>query len=102
MAPVEGWLSAHDIPLTRPAVQSKAYFIGWMLSAALARMGDASYRDYLLDTMDMMNDQTYTIAAYERVSFGPGQRYASKGCYVVQLGPGPRPQLLKRSDWVVR
>lgn len=100
MAAVESWLRVRDIPLTRPAVQSRAYFIGWMLSAALARMRDNFYRDYLLDVMDAMIDQTYVIAPYERVSFGPGQRYASKGCYVVQLGPGPRPDLLKRTEWV--
>jgi hypothetical protein len=101
MAAVEDWLKARNVPLTRPAVQSRAYFVGWMLSAALARMRDNFYRDYLLDVMDTMIDQTYAIAPYERVSFGPGQRYASKGCYVVQLGPGPRPALLKRSEWVV-
>jgi len=101
MAAVEDWLGARNVPLTRPAVQSRAYFVGWMLSAALARMGDDFYRDYLLDVMDMMIDQTYAIAPYERVSFGPAQRYASKGCYVVQLGPGPRPELLKRGEWVV-
>jgi hypothetical protein len=102
MAAVEDWLTARDVPLTRPAVQSRAYFTGWMLSAALARMRDDFYRDYLLDVMDMMNDQTFASAPYERTSFGPGQRYASKGCYIVQLGPGPRPDLLKRSEWVVR
>ena len=101
MAAVESWLRSRGIPWTRPAVQSRAYFMGWMLSAALARMRDDFYRDYLLDVMDMMIDQTYAIAPYERVSFGPGQRYASKGCYIVQLGPGPRPDLLKRSEWVV-
>jgi hypothetical protein len=101
MAAIEPWFKAHGVPLTRPAVQSRAYFCGWMLSAALARMGGDSYRDYLLDLMDGMGDQTHAIAAYERVSFGPGQRYASKGCYVVQLGPGPRAELLKRSEWVV-
>ena len=102
MAEVEGWHLAHDVPFTRPAVQSRAYFASLMLSAALARMGDDFYRDYLLDVLDTMTDQTYAIAPYERLSFGPGQRYASKGCYIVQWGPGPRPQLLKRSEWVVR
>jgi hypothetical protein len=102
MPAVESWLRARGIALSRPAVQSRAYFIGWMLTSALARMRDDFYRDYLLDIMDMMSDQTYTIVAHERVSFGPSQRYASKGCYVVQLGTGPRPELTKRSEWVVR
>jgi hypothetical protein len=100
MAAVESWLTARNVPVTRPAVQSRAYFIGWMLSSALARMGDEFHRDHLLDVMDTMIDQTFAIAPYERLSFGHGQRYASKGCYVVQWGPGPRPELLKRSEWV--
>lgn len=102
MEAVESWHQAHNVALTRPAVQSRAYFVGWMLSAALARMGDDLHRDYLLDVLDTMTDQTFAIAPYERLSFGPAQRYASKGCYIVQLGPGPRPAILKRSEWVVR
>jgi hypothetical protein len=102
MAAVESWHQAHNVAFTRPAVQSRAYFVGSMLSAALARMGDDLHRDSLLDVLDMSTDQTFAIAPYERLSFGPAQRYASKGCYIVQLGPGPRPALLKRSEWVVR
>ena len=41
------------------------------------------------------------FAPYERISFGPGQRYASKGCYIVQLSKGDRPELVRKSDWVV-
>ena len=46
-------------------------------------------------------DQDYAIAIYPRLSFGSGQRYASKGCYMVQLTKGPDPQLVKVSDWVI-
>jgi hypothetical protein len=38
---------------------------------------------------------------FERTSFGPGQRYASKGCYIVQLSKGDRPVLLIKTDWVI-
>jgi hypothetical protein len=57
------------------------------------------YRDYLLDVIGMMAD-TQSLA-FERVSFGPGQRYISKGCYITKLSPGALPTLLKESDWVI-
>lgn len=60
---------------------------------------DNLQRDHLLDVMSMQMD--LTVRDYERFSFGPGQRYASKGCYIIQLGPGADPTLLPRSDWVI-
>jgi ABC-type branched-subunit amino acid transport system substrate-binding protein len=58
------------------------------------------YRDYLIDVISMMMDTV--VKDYERISFGPGQRFVSKGCYVIQLGPGEEPQLIPRSEWVVQ
>ena len=57
------------------------------------------YRDYLLDVIDMMAD-TKSLA-FERVSFGPGQRYLSKGCYIIKLSPGAQPNFIRESDWVI-
>jgi ABC-type branched-subunit amino acid transport system substrate-binding protein len=99
---VESWLRAKGLPVTNFRIQTKTYFLGWMLAASVKRMRDDFYRDYFLDVMDMMRDEYYSIGAvYPRLSFGPGQRYASKGCYVVQLGDGDPPALVKRSDWVI-
>lgn len=61
---------------------------------------DNLYRDHLLDIMSMQMD--LTVRDYERFSFGPGQRYVSKGCYIIQLGPGADPALLPRSEWVIQ
>jgi hypothetical protein len=60
---------------------------------------DNLYRDHLLDVMSMQMD--LIVRDYERFSFGPGQRYVSKGCYIIQLGPGPEPSLLPLSEWVI-
>jgi hypothetical protein len=48
----------------------------------------------------MMQDDT-TIPLYPRLSFGPGQRYISKGCYIVRLGSGATPKIIRASDWVI-
>ncbi|MBU0480059.1 MAG: amino acid ABC transporter substrate-binding protein [Proteobacteria bacterium] len=71
-----------------------------LLGKALMDMRGEYYRDFFLDVIGMMRDQYYPL--YERVSFGPGQRYASKGCFVVQLGKGDQPQLERRSEWVLQ
>ena len=60
---------------------------------------DNLYRDHLFDVMSMQMD--VVVRDYERLSFGPGQRYTSKGCYIIQLGPGSNPKLLPRSEWVI-
>jgi len=99
---VEGWLRAKGIPVTNFEIQAKTYFLGWMLAATVKGMRDDFYRDYFMDVVGMMRDEYYSIGAvYPRLSFGPGQRYASKGCYVVQLTAGPEPTLEKRSTWVI-
>jgi substrate-binding family protein len=57
------------------------------------------YRDYLFDLIGMMADSN--SIDFERISFGPDRRYASRGCYIVQLSPGPTPELIKKSDWII-
>ncbi|NJD92091.1 MAG: amino acid ABC transporter substrate-binding protein [Geobacter sp.] len=60
---------------------------------------DNHYRDHLLDVMGMQMD--LIVNDYERLSFGPGQRFASKGCYVLKLGKGESPELIPVSEWVI-
>ncbi len=98
---LETWLKARKIPVTNIRIQSKMYFIGWMLSEVWLGMKNEFYRDKFLETIEMMTDQSHAIAVYPRLSFGPGQRYASKGCYIVQLSRDPDLSLTKKSKWVI-
>jgi len=78
----------------------RSYITGEVLNRALVKMRDQYYRDYLLDVIGMMANAVYPL--YEGMTFGPGQRYTVKGCYIVQLGPGEKPQLERRSEWVIQ
>ncbi len=69
-----------------------------ILTQALMNWRGAYVRDRLLELIGMLPDQA--PLSFERLGFGPDQRYASKGCYIVQLSAGPRPELVRRSDWV--
>lgn len=98
---VKQWLKVRKIPQTDLAVHAKVYFLTRMLAKVLADMKGNAYRDYFLDLFDMIEDQTAIAPGYPRLSFGPGQRYASKGCYVVSLTKGKKPGVIAKSDWVV-
>ena len=78
----------------------QSFITNELMSKALMEMRGEYYRDFFFDTIGMMPDAYYPL--YERVGFGPGQRYASKGCFIVQLGEGENPQLERRSEWVTR
>lgn len=101
MVIIDRWLKARNIPATDPEMQARLYFLGWMLPGAVRYMRSEFFREYFLEGFDMMIDQDYAIAVYPRLTFGPGQRYAAKGCYVVQLSAGENPELLKKSEWVI-
>jgi len=83
-----------------PIILRQSFIAQEVLGKALMEMRIEYYRDFLLDTIGMFDDSYPPL--YERISFGPGQRYASKGCYIVQLGKGKNPQLEKLTEWVVR
>ena len=98
---LETWLRIKTISPTNLRIQSKMYFVGWMLAEMLMGMRSEFYRDYFIEKIEMMTDQSHAIAVYPRLSFGPWQRYASKGCYIVQLTKGKNPTIVKKSEWVV-
>ncbi|WLT32290.1 ABC transporter substrate-binding protein [Geothrix sp. PMB-07] len=82
-----------------PRIYTRVYSMIQILRQGLMDMDRNFYRDNFMDRIGMQADQT--LPDFLRLSFGPGQRYASKGCYIMQLGPGPQPQLLRKSDWVL-
>lgn len=94
------YLRTRNLPLIDLPIQAKTWFLSVMLSRALRDLRSEFSRDYLLETLEMATDQQTSIAVYPRLTFGPDQRYAAKGCYIVQLTPGPSPKLVKASDWI--
>ena len=95
------WLQIRKISFSDMELQGKLFFLNRMLTGALTVMRRDYYRERFFEGIDMMIDQYYTVPVYPNMSFGPAQRYASKGCYIVQLNSGDNPQLVKKSEWVI-
>ena len=98
---ITNWLKAKKVPAIDVPVSAKVYFMTRMVLKVLLDMREDFYRLYFLDLMDELPDQSGIAATYTRLSFGPGQRYASKGCYIARLTKGEKPKVVKQSDWII-
>ncbi len=79
-------------------IASRTETITDFLTSVLPMLGRNFYRDYLFDLIDQMEDRD--ITDYEKLSFGPGKRYASEGCYIMQLSKDQNPTLMPKSEWI--
>ena len=98
---VQQTLSLKNIPIkgNEQKISNLTNSLIQILTMTLMDMKGNYYRDNFFDVISMVADQQSQV--YGRLSFGPGQRYASKGCYIVQLTEGPTPELIKRSEWII-
>lgn len=98
---LNNWMGFKKLPVTNPKIASQVFLIRTLFSDALLATAGEYYREYFLDSLDESKDQTNSSVTYPKLSFGPGQRYASKGCYVVTLPKGDQAKVVQQSDWVI-
>lgn len=95
----KAWLASRQAPINDRRISTRMFSMASLMTQWFMHMGRNFYRDNFLDVISMFPDQLYPD--YERLSFGPGQHYASKGCYIVQLTRGAKPVMVRKSDWVI-
>ena len=98
---VQAWLSSRGIAVTSPRIQFDTYFVLEDLSAAVAHIIDNYSRDYLIEYIEHETENNLNAGVYPSLSLGPGQRFASKGAYVVRLDPNHVGGLAPVSGWIV-
>ncbi|WP_223921714.1 cytochrome c [Geobacter sp. AOG2] len=94
------WLNSRRITADNQRIATRTFSLISLVVESLMHMKRNFYRDYFLDVISMLRDVS-TSPDYVRLSFGPGQHYTSKGCYIVQLSQDSKPQLIAKSDWVI-
>jgi hypothetical protein len=93
-----GWFKVQGIAVTAERVQTNTYLSCIILSETLGHMLDSFVPEYLLERMEMMLSRRLVNGYFPRLSLAPGQRFASKGGYMVHLsGDG---QAVITSDWI--
>ncbi|CAB3732736.1 hypothetical protein LMG24238_05877 [Paraburkholderia sediminicola] len=96
-----GWFSIRKIPMVAPQVQADTYLACGLLAETLSHMVDAFERDYLIERIQDMLERRILTGYYPRLTLAPGQRFASKGGYIVRFAGPDRVRLVADGGWMV-
>jgi Cytochrome c len=96
-----GWFRIRQIPVVDLRVQADTYLACGLLSEALSHMVDTFVRDYLVESLQDMVEHRIITGYYPRLSLATGQRFASKGGYLVKFADAQGTRLITDHSWLV-
>jgi mono/diheme cytochrome c family protein len=95
------WFRIKHIPVVAERVQTATYVACGILAETLTDMLDSFVRDYLVERMEGMLSHRLVNGYYPRLSLGPGQRFASKGGYVVRFDEISDTKAVASTEWLI-
>lgn len=95
------WFNIHHIPVVAERVQTDTYVACGVVAETLTDMLDSFVRDYLVERLETMLSHRLVNGYYPRLSLAPGQRFASKGGYIVHFAGPSGTQIVADTEWTV-
>lgn len=96
-----GWFAIRHIPVVDEQVQADTFLACGLLAETLSDMADNFVPDYLVERVQDMLAHRIITGYYPHLSLAPGQRFASKGGYVVHFADPKDGRLVADSNWLV-
>ncbi|WP_321858465.1 c-type cytochrome [Burkholderia cenocepacia] len=96
-----GWFTIRKIPMVAPQVQADTYLACGLLAETLSHLVDAFVGEYLVERIQDMLERRILTGYYPRLTLAPGQRFASKGGYIVRFAGPDRAKLAADGGWIV-
>jgi hypothetical protein len=96
-----GWFKLHHIPVVATQVMADTYLACGLLAETLSHMVDTWVRDYLVERIEDMLEHRILTGQYPRLSLGQGQRFASKGGFIVRFVGNEGSRIVVDQDWQI-
>ncbi|AZQ50611.1 c-type cytochrome [Burkholderia cenocepacia] len=96
-----GWFTIRKIPMVAPQVQADTYLACGLLAETLSHVVDSFVPEYLVERIQDMLERRILTGYYPRLTLAPGQRFASKGGYIVRFAGPDRAKISADGGWIV-
>jgi mono/diheme cytochrome c family protein len=98
---LRAWLRVKGIAPREEGIQVNTFFAINQVGEAIMHLVDNFSREFFIELIEHGIENSVTPSLYPAHSLGPGQRYASKGSYIVRIDPGSPGRLVPTRDWIV-
>lgn len=95
-----GWFRIRHIAVVDEQVQADTYLACGLLAETLSMLVDAFIPEYLIERLQDMIEHRIITGYYPRLALATGQRFASKGGYLVRFQDPEGPRLAAASAWM--
>jgi hypothetical protein len=92
------WLRSKGVVRMHERVQLNTYFALAVADHSLTNLVGNFSRDYFIETVEHETEVTPNPGVFPRLSLGPGQRFASKGSYIIKLSANG---IEAASEWII-
>jgi mono/diheme cytochrome c family protein len=101
LARMNAWLRARQVPSADARTQANAFFAATITGEAISYIGENFSRDYFIERIEQMAGSSLAGSIYPRLSLGPGQRFASRGGYILGFPRKAPGKAVPISDWLI-
>ncbi|MEQ1740855.1 MAG: hypothetical protein ABL884_13230 [Methyloglobulus sp.] len=96
---VKSWLKSKQIPFVDEHLQANTFFSVQILGEVITHLLDNFSSAYIVERVEGMLGTLSSRSIYPHLSLGAGQRFASKGSYIVKVSHDGH--LVPAEDWIV-
>ena len=96
-----GWFTLRHVPIVAPRIQADTYLACGLLSEILNHSADVAVREYLIEKFEDLIEHRVVTGYYPRLTLAPGQRFGSKGGYLVRFAASEGLGVRAEGVWTV-
>jgi hypothetical protein len=96
-----GWFRARKIQVVAEQVQVDTFLACSLLSETVNHLSGNFVRDYLVENLQAMLEHRVVTGYYPRLALATGERFASKGGYLVRFADPAGTRLVPAQAWTV-
>lgn len=96
---IHAWMRQYGLALTHPRLQMQTYYAMSLAEVGVRNLVGDYFRDYFVEFVEAEAESHLNPGTHPALALGPGQRFASKGAFVV--APDDDKGVRALSGWII-